>query len=58
MSIVQVTGLKKDLTTGKTVVHALRGVDLTVEDGEYLYVVLKIILSGTGSFLLEIQEPR
>jgi len=49
MSIVQVTGLKKDLTTGQAIVHALRGVDLTVEEGEYLAVVGP---SGSGKTTL------
>jgi len=48
-SIVQVTGLKKDLTTGQAIVHALRGVDLTVEEGEYLAVVGP---SGSGKTTL------
>ncbi len=49
MSIVQITGLKKDLATGQAIVHALRGVALKVEEGEYLAVVGP---SGSGKTTL------
>jgi putative ABC transport system ATP-binding protein len=39
MALIKVKGLKKDYPLGKTVVHALRGIDLTVEKGELISVV-------------------
>ena len=35
MSLVEIRGLKKDYLEGKTIVPALRGVDLTMEAGEF-----------------------
>lgn len=37
--VVQVAGLRKEYAMGSDVVHALRGVDLTVEPGEFLAVM-------------------
>lgn len=39
MQLVTVEGVKKDYTLGKTTIHALRGVDFTVETGEFLSIV-------------------
>jgi len=39
MELVTVEGVKKDYTLGKTIIHALRGVDFTVETGEFLSIV-------------------
>ena len=34
MSIIEARGLARDFTSRKRTVHAVRGVDLTVEEGE------------------------
>lgn len=39
MSLIEARGVKKDYPLGKTTVHALRGVDLKVEEGELLSIV-------------------
>lgn len=47
--MIDIRGLKKDYALGKTVVHALRGVDFSVEAGEFLCVVGP---SGSGKTTL------
>lgn len=37
--VVEVRGLSKDYTMGGTVVRALRGVDLTIEEGEFVAIM-------------------
>ncbi|MGC9312335.1 MAG: ABC transporter ATP-binding protein [Sediminispirochaetaceae bacterium] len=39
MQLVTVEGVKKDYTLGKTTIHALRGLDFSVETGEFLSIV-------------------
>ncbi|MCX7820893.1 MAG: ABC transporter ATP-binding protein [Brevinematales bacterium] len=39
MPLIEVKGLKKDYPLGKTTVHALRGIDLSVEEGELISIV-------------------
>ncbi len=39
MALIEVKGLKKDYPLGKTTVHALRGVDLNIEEGELISIV-------------------
>jgi len=39
MQLVTVEGVRKDYTLGKTTIHALRGVDFSVETGEFLSIV-------------------
>lgn len=39
MNIIEMSGVKKDYPLGNTTVHALRGVEFTVEEGEFLSVV-------------------
>jgi len=48
-AVIHIEGLRKDYDMGKTKVHALRGVDLTVKQGEYLAVVGA---SGSGKSTL------
>jgi len=49
MPLIEVRNAKKDYPLGKTVVHALRGVSLTVEQGEFLSIVGP---SGSGKTTL------
>jgi len=39
MQLITVEGVKKDYTLGKTTIHALRGIDFSVETGEFLSIV-------------------
>jgi putative ABC transport system ATP-binding protein len=49
MNVIEVQGVKKDYPLGKTTVHALRGVDLTVEEGSLISVIGP---SGSGKTTL------
>ena len=47
--MIEIQGLKKDYTLGKTVVHAIRGIDFSVSEGEFISVVGP---SGSGKTTL------
>lgn len=49
MNVIEVQGVKKDYPLGKTTVHALRGVDLTVEEGTLISIIGP---SGSGKTTL------
>jgi len=49
MNVIEVNGVKKDYPLGKTTVHALRGIDLTVEEGAFFSIVGP---SGSGKTTL------
>jgi putative ABC transport system ATP-binding protein len=49
MNIIEMKNIKKDYPLGETVVHALRGVDLSVEEGEFISIVGP---SGSGKTTL------
>lgn len=49
MSIIEIKDLKKDYALGKTTVHALRGVDMSIAEGDLLGVVGP---SGSGKTTL------
>jgi putative ABC transport system ATP-binding protein len=38
MTLIQTTDLKKDYHLGETIVHALRGVDVSIDSGEFIAV--------------------
>jgi putative ABC transport system ATP-binding protein len=49
MSLIEIDGVVKDYPLGDTVVHALRGVSLAVEEGEFMSIVGP---SGSGKTTL------
>jgi putative ABC transport system ATP-binding protein len=49
MNVIEVNEVKKDYPLGKTTVHALRGVDLRVEEGAFLSIIGP---SGSGKTTL------
>ena len=49
MTIIKIRNVKKDYSLGKTTVHALRGVDLNVQEGDFLSIVGA---SGSGKTTL------
>ncbi len=49
MNIIEIKGLKKNYALGTTTVHALRGIDLTIEKGDLISIVGP---SGSGKTTL------
>jgi putative ABC transport system ATP-binding protein len=49
VNIIEIRGLKKNYPLGKTTVHALRGVDLSIEQGNFMSIVGP---SGSGKTTL------
>ena len=49
MNIIEIKNLKKDYPLGETTVHALRGVSLTIKEGDFLSIVGP---SGSGKTTL------
>ena len=49
MNIIEISKLKKDYPLGKTTVHALRGIDFSVEEGSFMSIVGP---SGSGKTTL------
>lgn len=49
MSIIEIKGLKKEYPLGSTIVHALRGVDLNVNEGDFMSIIGP---SGSGKTTL------
>jgi len=48
-NIIEIKGLTKDYPLGNTIVHALRGVDLTVKEGDFMSIIGP---SGSGKTTL------
>jgi len=49
MNVIELSGVKKDYPLGATTVHALRGVDLAIQEGDFLSIVGP---SGSGKTTL------
>lgn len=49
MNIIEINGLKKNYPLGTTTVHALRGVDLTIKEGDFVSIIGP---SGSGKTTL------
>ena len=49
MNVIELKDVKKDYPLGATTVHALRGVDLTIEEGDFISIVGP---SGSGKTTL------
>ena len=49
MNIIEISKLKKDYALGKTTVHALRGIDLSIEKGDLISIIGP---SGSGKTTL------
>jgi putative ABC transport system ATP-binding protein len=49
MNVIEMQGAKKDYPLGSTTVHALKGVDLTIKEGDFLSIVGP---SGSGKTTL------
>jgi len=49
LNIIEITGLKKNYPLGTTTVHALRGVDLTIREGDFVSIIGP---SGSGKTTL------
>jgi putative ABC transport system ATP-binding protein len=49
MALIEITNLKKQYTSGNEVVEALRGVDITIETGEFITIMGQ---SGSGKSTL------
>ena len=49
MNVIELTGVKKDYPLGATTVHALRGVDLAIAEGDFISIVGP---SGSGKTTL------
>ena len=49
MNIIEMKNIKKDYPLGETVVHALRGVDFSVEEGGFISIIGP---SGSGKTTL------
>jgi putative ABC transport system ATP-binding protein len=49
MNVIELKDVKKDYPLGTTVVHAIRGVDLTVKEGDFISIVGP---SGSGKTTL------
>jgi putative ABC transport system ATP-binding protein len=49
MNVIELKGVKKDYPLGATTVHAVRGVDLTIEEGDFISIIGP---SGSGKTTL------